>query len=183
MGRVSNARAAFPHHCCLSFLSQDASGAGPGESAGLGPSPLSSVSAVTLGAEPGSGHSDHPAFPSRVGSSLPPCVLSSSAISLPLSELPFPGALLVSDGAAPGMGTGPACRGLVSFQPRGGPELHPETLSRGSTETLLLSLYYFLCLLVSPALCCIVGTWLLNVETRKHCVRGNFSAVPAVTAV
>lgn len=109
--------AAFPHHCCLSLLSQDASGAGPGESAGLGPSPLPSVSAVTLGAEPGSGHSDHPAFPSLVGSSLPPCVLSSSAISLPLSQLPFPGALLVSDSAAPGVGTGPACSvGVLSAQ-------------------------------------------------------------------
>lgn len=44
--------AAFSHHCVLSLSSQDASGAGPGESSGLGPCAVTHVS-HHLGAEPG----------------------------------------------------------------------------------------------------------------------------------
>lgn len=47
-GGVS-AGAALPDHCGLSLSSQDASGAGPGESVGLGPSQLPSRSMVTPG--------------------------------------------------------------------------------------------------------------------------------------
>lgn len=67
------------------------------------------------GAEPGPGHRDCPAFPRLVGSRpvcCPPAP-SPSHLHSHLSREP-----LVSDDAAPGMGTGPACRGSASFQPR-----------------------------------------------------------------
>lgn len=41
-------------------------------------------------------------------------------------------------------GQGQPAEGRCPFSPGGGPELHPETLSRESMKTLLLSLYYFL---------------------------------------
>lgn len=69
---VWDAWAAFPSHYPLSLLSQDTSGAGPGESVGLGSSLVPSLSAVTLGAEPGPGHGVCHLAPGSQGVCCPP---------------------------------------------------------------------------------------------------------------
>lgn len=106
--------ATFCPHCRLSLPSQDASGAGPGES---GTWAFSAV--VLVGGHPGSLGLTTAAAGFAPSSQLraPRVCAASGSISLP-PPWPPPGAVLVSDDTAPGVGTGPSLPRVPSTQGR-----------------------------------------------------------------